>query len=180
MFRRNLLFVAVVILSGCATQTPYQPAEKRGAVGYTETQLTENRYRVTFTGNSLTPSETVKDYALLRAAELTLQHGGDWFEIAGNDIDKKVRSSTYVSGGVDFPATTQVYQRCGLVSCSSTVVSSPGHSFGAGIASTTTDEAYASAIEFVVGKYPMPKNAESYDARQLASTLRRLMSQSGG
>ncbi len=180
MLRGTLLFVALAVLSGCATQTPYQPAEKRGAVGYTETKLTDNRYRVTFTGNSLTPSETVKDYALLRAAELTLQHGGDWFEIANNDVDKKVRNTTIVGGGIDFPGTTQVYQRCGLVSCSSTVVSTPGSSFGTGIATAHADEAYSSAIEIVVGKYPMPKNAESYDARQLASTLRRLMNQAGG
>ena len=169
--------VALVFLGlgGCATQTPYQPAEKRGAVGYTETQLTNNRYRVTFTGNSSTPAETVKDYALLRAAELTLQQGYDWFQLANSDNDKRVRSSTSISTGAEFPAQTQAYQRCGLLSCSTTVVSSPSYGFDTGVATTSTATEYSSSLEIVLGKKPMPNNVETYDARQLASTLRRLM-----
>ena len=37
--------------------------------------LTQNRYRVTFTGNSVTPRETVESYLLLRAAEVTRAAG---------------------------------------------------------------------------------------------------------
>jgi hypothetical protein len=173
MFRRYVMTtVALALLAGCATQTNYQPAEKRGADGYTETKLTANRYRVTFVGNSATPSETVKDYALLRAAELTLQEGYDWFQIAHLDGDKKT-NSTYFDGGTAFPAQTSVYQRCGLMSCDTYVASSPG--FGGGIGTVSHNTAYSSALEIVMGKRPMPKTADSYDARELASTLRRTM-----
>jgi hypothetical protein len=176
MLIRTIALTAVLAtLVGCASQTAFQPAEKRGAEGYTETKLTDNRYRVTFTGNSVTPAETVQDYALLRAAELTLQEGYDWFQLVGRETDKKARSSTTIGGGMDFPSQTQVYQRCGLLRCDTVVSSSPGFSSGADIATTNTSTSYSSALEIVLGKYPLPNSVESYDARQLASTLRRLM-----
>lgn len=167
--------VTLVALASCATQTPYKPAEKRGEEGYTETRLGENRYRITFVGNTTTPAETVKDYALLRAAELTLQEGYEWFQIMERDNDKKV--SSFTSGGSAFsvPSQTSVYQRCGLVRCQTVVAHSPGFSTGLGVSTTSTSEAYSYALEVYMGKSPMPKNAEAYEARELATTLRRWM-----
>ena len=75
-------------LVGCVTATPYQPAAPRG-FGYSEERLDQNRFRVTFRGNSLTPRETVEDYLLYRAAELTLQNGYSHFLIVGRDTEKK-------------------------------------------------------------------------------------------
>ena len=171
----TLLGIALFSLAGCATQTPYKPAAERGAEGYTETQLTENRYRITFVGNTVTPSETVKDFALLRAAELTLQHGYEWFRIMERDNDKKVNSATTVGGGFSSPSHSSVYQRCGLVSCQTVVSHSPGFSTGLGVATTSTSSSYSYALEVVMGKAPMPQDAESYNARELAATLRRWM-----
>ena len=175
MFRKtNILVFLLVALAGCATQTTYHPADKRGDDGYTDTKLTDTRYRVTFTGNSNTPSETVKDHALLRAAELTLSQGYDWFQLADRETDREVSGSTSVGGGVSFAPTTHAYQRCGLVSCN-TATTYSGMSTAVGIGTTTASTAYSSALEIVLGKYPMPTSVESYDAQQLASTLRRLM-----
>lgn len=173
----SALLVAGLLTSACATQTPYRPAEKRGAEGYTETKLTDKRYRITFTGNSVTPAETVKDFALLRAAELTLQEGYDWFALADRSTDTKVRTSGGIDTGFVVPPTTQVYRRCGLMSCDTVVASSPGYVTGVGASTTTTSTRYAHSLEIVMGKHPMPDNMETYDARQLASTLRRLMNQ---
>jgi hypothetical protein len=64
-----------VILSGCMQPTPYQPRLQGQATGYTDRALTQNRYRVTFTGNSITPRETVESYLLLRAAEVARAAG---------------------------------------------------------------------------------------------------------
>lgn len=163
----------VVLLSGCATQTPYQPASTRGDYGYTETPLTDNRYRVSFNGNAVTPSETTQDYALLRAAELTLQKGYDWFELANRATDRKERSTTSGGGGIEFPGETAVVQRCGMLSCETVVSSTPGFSTGADVATTTTRAEYASSLEIVMGRKPMPSSVDAYDARQLADTLRR-------
>ena len=75
------VLVLGLLLAACAgTPTPYQQA--RGGYGYSEQQIEENRYRVSFAGNSATTRQTVEDYLLYRAAELTVQTGHDWFEVA--------------------------------------------------------------------------------------------------
>lgn len=100
MSRKSAAVVTALVLSAglaaCATPTPYQPYVKGQTYGggFSETRLETNRYRVTFAGNSLTTRETVEAYLLYRAAELTVQNGYDWFQVADRDTDKKV--STYV------------------------------------------------------------------------------------
>lgn len=73
------LGLGLALLAGCATPTPYVPREKDSKVGYTDRELTPTRYRVTFTGNSVTPRETVESYLLLRAAEVSLAAGYNSF-----------------------------------------------------------------------------------------------------
>ena len=63
------------LLTGCMTPTPYAPRTEGQRTGYTDRALTQTRYRVTFTGNSVTPRETVENYLLLRAAEVTRAAG---------------------------------------------------------------------------------------------------------
>ena len=73
-----------LLLAGCAGgPTPYQQA--RDGYGYSEQRIEENRYRVSFAGNSATTRQTVEDYLLYRAAELTVQTGHDWFEVVHRD-----------------------------------------------------------------------------------------------
>lgn len=167
-------WLAPALLIGCASQTPYQPAEERGKVGYSETQLTENRYRITFTGNSRTPSETVQDYALLRAAELTLQEDYEWFLLASREQERDEQGGSSI--GTGFGGTrTSVAQRCGLLSCDTVVSSSPG--FG-GVGFVTTQSgasSYTTRLDIVMGKGERPDSIEIFDAQELASTLRRLM-----
>ncbi|MBP6011575.1 MAG: hypothetical protein KBA31_05040 [Alphaproteobacteria bacterium] len=83
-----VLVLAVSILSACVSPTPYQPAPPRG-FGFSEERLDQNRYRVMFRGNSLTKRETVEDYLLYRAAELTLQNGFSHFILVGRDVEAK-------------------------------------------------------------------------------------------
>jgi opacity protein-like surface antigen len=87
---------AATALSACATATPYQPARltSRGPVnGFSEAPLTQNRWRVTFSGNTLTSREQVEDALLLRAAELTLQQGFDHFTAVNRATERDVRYS---------------------------------------------------------------------------------------
>jgi len=77
---RALPFLFVVgLLAGCMTPTPYAPRTEGQKTGYTDRALTQTRYRVTFTGNSVTPRETVEDFLLLRAAEVTRAAGYSTF-----------------------------------------------------------------------------------------------------
>src|SRR3546814_2874529 len=66
-----------LMLAGCASPTPYQPATGYGfnRTGFSEQRTESNRYMVSFSGNSLTSRETVERYLLFRAAELTVQQG---------------------------------------------------------------------------------------------------------
>ena len=84
------------LLSACATATPYQPNIPGQATsgGYSEQRIEPNRFRVTFSGNSLTSRETVEGYLLFRAAELTVQQGFDWFSIADRNVERDRR--TYI------------------------------------------------------------------------------------
>lgn len=98
-FKAAALAVALVATAGltaCATATPYQPNVRGQAVsgGFSETRLEADRFRVNFAGNSLTSRETVERYLLYRAAELTVDQGGDWFTLVERQTDRKAR--TYV------------------------------------------------------------------------------------
>lgn len=85
------LGAAALALSACATATPYQPAGYNGSRGgYAEQRLEDNRYRVSFAGNSVTSREQVEMSLLLRAAELTTQSGYDWFSTANRSTDRDV------------------------------------------------------------------------------------------
>lgn len=83
---------AAISLSACVTATPYQPlaAGTAQSGGYSETKLEQDRYRITFTGNSLTSRDVVENYLLHRAAELTLAQGKDWFMMAERGLAKSV------------------------------------------------------------------------------------------
>lgn len=100
MFRQFMTFAAAAALcaglAACATPTPYQPNLKGQATsgGYSEVRVEQNRFRVNFSGNSLTTRETVEGYLLFRAAELTVENGYDWFAVVERDTDKQSR--TYV------------------------------------------------------------------------------------
>ncbi len=87
-----LAITAALALAACGTPTPYQPAVD--GHGYAERQLEDDRFRVTFSGNRLTARETVENYLLYRAAEITVAHGFDHFVVADWEIE---RSTTYFS-----------------------------------------------------------------------------------
>lgn len=89
------LLVTGMIVATCATPTPYQPGDGTG--GYTEKLLEQNRYRVSFRGNSLTSRETVETYLLFRAAELTVETGNDYFIMVERDTDSDTRYRTTYS-----------------------------------------------------------------------------------
>jgi hypothetical protein len=101
--RRGLVAAALAgaaLLASCATPTPYRPAVGNGfaRTGFSDQQIESDRFRVSFAGNSLTSRETVERYLLFRAAELTLDQGGDYFVIADRDTDKQTR--TYTTPGI--------------------------------------------------------------------------------
>lgn len=76
---------ATLLLAACATPAAYQPRQGGSGTGYTDEQLAANRWRVTFTGNSATKRQTVENFLLLRAAEVTSKAGYRWFVFDSRD-----------------------------------------------------------------------------------------------
>ena len=98
--RRPALFAVAasalaLTVAACATPTPYGPMQPGRAGGYAEQRLEANRFRVAFAGNSVTSREQVEMSLLLRAAELTVQEGFDWFATVERATDRDTR---YVGG----------------------------------------------------------------------------------
>lgn len=83
------LFSAV---AGCMHPTAYKPRSTSSALerGYSDERLSADRYRVSFSGNSLTSRETVEAYLLYRAAELTIEAGYDRFCVVDREMDHRV------------------------------------------------------------------------------------------
>ena len=86
-----LATAATLALPACATATPYGPAGVDSRYGYAEQRVDADRYRVSFSGNSVTTREQVEMALLLRAAEVTTEAGYDWFSTVNRATDRDVR-----------------------------------------------------------------------------------------
>jgi hypothetical protein len=88
------LLLASALLVACATPTPYQQAGQPGGsvYGYSEQAIERDRYRITFSGNSITDRETVETYLLYRAAELTRERGYNHFTVVQRATDEQTRT----------------------------------------------------------------------------------------
>lgn len=83
--------VSLGVLAACATPTPYAPVGDSVGYGYSDTQIETDRFSVRFEGNTLTDRETVENYLLYRAAELTLEQGFDYFIAVERQTDEETR-----------------------------------------------------------------------------------------
>jgi hypothetical protein len=72
-----LLTFTAALMWSCAT--PYASNGYMG--GYSDTALAPDVYKISFEGNGYTTKLRTSDFAVLRAAELTLSHGYRYFGI---------------------------------------------------------------------------------------------------
>lgn len=151
--------LACAALAACASPAPtiYVPAAGPQAVGYSEYRIEPGRYRITYRGGPGAPPAQVQDYALLRAADLTLATGYDWFRVADRSLrqvgaDSGPRFSVGV-GGASFGGHSAV----GL---------GVNRSFDLG-----GGPALAQTLEVLMGKGTPPRDADVYDAREVRRTI---------
>ena len=95
-----IMALSAAALGGCQTATPYAPRTDANSNGYADKQLAENRFRVSFRGNSATTREEVEDYLLRHASEVTLKAGYTWFVFDQRDTKKRTK---YVTDFVGWP-----------------------------------------------------------------------------
>jgi hypothetical protein len=95
ILRYAAIAFCLVTVAACQTPTPYKAAMTQNDDGYTTQPIEANRFRISFRGNSLTARQTVDTYMLYRAAEVTLQNGGDYFVVVNKDVDKNTAYENY-------------------------------------------------------------------------------------
>ena len=90
------LALSLAALGGCMTATPYQPYIPEGGPGthggYSDQMIAPDRYVVRFHGNELASRERVEGYLLYRAAELTVNHGYDWFMMDQKGMEHEIHT----------------------------------------------------------------------------------------
>lgn len=90
MKRIFILFVITFLCGACAT--PYKRASKPSAKGYYDTLLQEGVYDISFNANEETKLKRVKDYTLLRAAEVCLENDFSTFSIINSENNSTTES----------------------------------------------------------------------------------------
>ena len=157
---RQFLLIALAA-AGCATAvgTPYQPVDRQG-FGFAETRIESDRYRIVFSGDGATSATEVEDFALLRAAEIAIANGYEWFRVVSKDVSAEKR------GGVGLGA--------GVGGGGSNVGVGVGGNFGSVGARTF----FTARLEVLLGKGERPA-ADAfggvYDARSVADSIRARM-----
>lgn len=149
------------LLAACAgTPTTYGPAGAgANAVGYDDLRIEDDRWRVTFIGGSDATAADAERLALRRAAELTLEAGYDWFEVAARrtEGERGRQSPVRVGGGVG-----QTFGSGGF----------RGTSTGLGISFSPGQESRAAvSLEIVARRGDRPDRPDAYDARSILSNV---------
>jgi len=154
-----LLFVAAAMLAACTSTQPYGPASGSGKMGYSSQKIETGRYQVAYTDSDVSRA---RDRALLRAAELTLQEGADWFEIV-NSYTEQPADGRRTGSSVSIGGSSGSYGR------------SSGVGVGVGIGipiGGSSGPAVTEMLEILTGTGEKPDRPNVYDARSVDINLR--------
>lgn len=161
MIRPLVVFIALG-LAACASTPAYGPAASPNGAGYSERQIESNRFFVTYRASGSTDAALLQDYALLRAAEVTLEQGGEWFWVDRRalDEDHSYNSGPRFSVGVG-GASLGGHSGVGV---------GVGMNFPLG--GQQAQQAHSATIEMRIGQGAKPADPNAYDAREISANLR--------
>lgn len=169
MYKLTKLIFSVLLISvitACASSQPsYKAADERG-FGYTDKELAKDMYWVRYKSRD-TDANRATDYALLRAAELTLAQGYQWFVVSEKDVNGKrltrnIESSVYVDTIADCSS-----DMCGSVPAS--------RKYGSDGVNIEQEERADFTVELTVlfGKGERPEPKFVYDAQEVIASMRK-------
>ena len=162
---RFLVPLVALLLAACASTPPYRASVTPTGVGYSETQIESDRYFVTYRAGGSADAALLNDYALLRAADVTLAHNRDWFWVDRRSTDTSAAGRSGPSFGVSVGGVSGGRH--------SALGGSIGMSFPIGHPHET---ASAATLEIRLGQGPKPDDPNAYDAHSISANLRsRLM-----
>lgn len=159
--RLLIVSAALVALAACASVPTYAPAVQPGGPGYSEMQIESDRYVVTYRAGASAEASLLEDYALLRAAELTLAHGHDWFWVVRRDFESG--RDRYSGPSIGIGVGGGSWGGHG------------GASVGVGVnipVGGQRGSARAARLEIRFGQGPKPDEANAYDARSISANVR--------
>lgn len=151
-------FFIAALLAACATAvgTAYGPADDSG-YGYRETRVEADRFRIVFAGDGATPQEVVEDYALLRAAELAVENGYDWFRVVAGATNAEDKGGVGIGAGF---GSGSVGRR-----------SAVGVGVGGNLGTVGARRFFTTRLEVLMGRGALPEGEEVYDARSVIETV---------
>lgn len=153
---KRLVLALALFAGACASGAPYAPAARPGASGFSDVRIENDRYRVSFRGAQ--SPEAASDFVLLRAADLTLMNGYDWFVVDSRTVNGRPYSSgprlSVGLGGATFGGHSGV-----------------GVGIGTGIPLGGGGSITDATLEIRMGRGPKPTNVDAYDARSVQGSI---------
>ncbi len=173
----GLCALAAAGLGACGGATPYQPAAQPGrnapsGYGYSEQRLEQDRFVVTFSGNSMTSRQTVETYLLFRAAEVTVQNNYDWFLTTQRGTDRRTRTVVDRAYGIGpYPYWTPYWRYGGARYGWRSWDPYLGDPFWDSGVDVRTIDRYEASAEIVMGTGPRPDDPRAFMARDVLASL---------
>jgi hypothetical protein len=173
MFNSHFALIVIMLgLGACASNPKYVPADDADDYGHYTTKLDENRYRIVFNGGPRTSLNTTRDYALLRAAELTMQEGYDWFEIVDRETSSNSRGGRSLEPAMGFGYERAYYveESCGLLAC--TRSTRPRNYGYMEVTNARKETVHSQTLEILMGTGEIPaRGGNYYNASSVAKSL---------
>ena len=170
--KKYIAIASVMLFVGaCASSPSYREAASERSFGYSEQVLESDRYRIQYRLNDDHVGRA-QDYALLRAAELTMEKGYSTFQVVSQTAD--VNADERPSSRIGFERDYAISRSCGLLGCASRAT--PVTTVGAGFGSTTLrDDETVVTIEILMSNRNAALDGSYYDASEVAANIRSRM-----
>jgi hypothetical protein len=109
------IILVAYILTGCSTGRAYHDSNNPWKLGYSDTQLSEKVYRISYAGYGI-PQNECDDYALLRAADISKSKGSAFFKVLNEQQTSSIQ--THYIPGQTYTTGTYGYGRVNATSFS--------------------------------------------------------------
>ena len=164
-----LLILAPLFVTGCASEF-LAPEVPQGQPISVNAEPEDGLYSVVYRGAPGSTAAKTRDLALLRASTITLQKGGDWFEIVTEYAgSSKERTSDFERD--PFGNQVQLKGECGLLGCPSNARPEPGFSDADRNRATRVSPTHS--FEIMIHQNPIPFTAtDAYDAVRTSEDVR--------
>lgn len=171
MITRIILITALLSLGACASSPRYVEADSASDYGYQARKISENRYRVNYNGGRNTDLQDTRDFALLRAAEITLSEGYEWFHVVDRETATTESRERQADVGFGYERAYYTERNCGLLGCSQNTRPVTYTSWTVDADSRRPKTRHSHSLEIVMGKGEMPEGGHYYDARQVTEAI---------